>query len=161
MPPPARDLVQCTCTLLPYPHQRTQAVKRKHELGQYRQDRDNARTSSLLADVNAQREHPNGQEWQEVTGFNDAPMDVDYHPLLEEDDDDVNPGCFAQRLSLTVANEEGSDSGGDESDMVGEELEDDEEAITDHDDTLPGYGDDEWEMTRLRAMEGPSHKMLS
>jgi hypothetical protein len=87
-------------------------------------------------------------------------MDVDDHPLLEEEDVEDNPGCFAQRVSLTVENEEGSDSGGDESDMVGEELEDDEEPIVDPDDTLPGNDGDEWEMTRLRAMEGASHKKL-
>lgn len=67
---------------------------------------------------------------------------------------------LAQKVSLTVENEGGSDSGGDESDMVGEELEDDEEPIVDPDDTLPGNDCDEWEMTRLRAMEGASHKKL-
>jgi len=160
MPRPAQALIQCTCTLLPYPHPCTPAVKRKHELGQSREDRDNARTSSSHADVNAQREHPNGPEWQEVAGFNDAPMDVDDHPLLEEEDEEDNLGYFAQKVLLTVENKEGSDSGGDESDMVGEELEDDEELIVDPDDTLPGNDCDEWEMTRLQAMEGVSHKKL-
>ena len=65
-----------------------------------------------------------------------------------------------RRISLTVENEEVSDDGGDESDIVGEESEDDEEPIVDRQaaDTLLGIDWDEWEMTRLKAMEGASHK---
>ena len=106
MPPSARARVQCTCTLLPYPHECSAAVKRRHELGQSRLDRYNA-------EDNARREHTNGPQWQDVTGFNDDPIDEDDHPLLEEDDEQDeqdNPGCFAQRPLLTVENEEDSDS---------------------------------------------------